>query len=124
MVNVVSSYKLLTTEIDGKEKTIKVNTSDAWNVFEFVFDGKKGVVSEGDDISFVTENAELKKGQIVKISGKKEKTKIQILPEACEYEEIWSVTSIKDGTLQVIGGTVEDYESDEDEDENDVEDDE
>ena len=117
MVKVIDSYKLLGTMVNGKEEVIKVNTSDAWNVFEFAFDGKKGVVNEGDDIEFITENGEKKKGNVLKISGKKEKTKIQIVPEAQEYEEIWSVVSIKDGTLKIIGGTVEDYEEDSDEDE-------
>jgi hypothetical protein len=115
MVKVVDSYKLLGTMVNGKEEIIKVNTSEAWNVFEFAFDGKKGTVNEGDDIEFITENGEKEKGNVLKISGKKEKTKIQIVPEAMEYEEIWSVVSIKDGTLKVIGGTVEDYEEEEEE---------
>ena len=127
MVKVESSYKLLETMVNGKVEIIKVNTADAWNVFEFVFDGKKGVVNEGDDIQFITENGEQKKGNVLKISGKKEKTRIQILPEGMDYEEIWSVMSIKDGTLQVIGGTLEDYEAEEDkesDEEDDTEDDE
>lgn len=114
MVKVDNSYKLLETMVNGQVVTIKINTSDAWNAFDYVYDGQKGTVNEGDDIEFITESGEQIKGNVVKISGKNEKTRIQIVPEGCDCEQIWSVVSIKDGTLKVVGSEMEYYEVDED----------
>jgi len=115
MINVTNSYKLIDMNIDGKEKTLKVDPKEAWNVFEVEFDGNTIKVQEGDKISFITENSEIKEGLILKVKGKKEKTKLQIVPTGMDYEEIWSVLSIKEGTLKVLDSGNE-IESDEDED--------
>ena len=114
MINVTNSYKLIDMNIDGKEKTLKVDPKEAWNVFEVEFDGNTIKVQEGDKISFITENSEIKEGLILKVKGKKEKTKLQIVPTGMDYE-IWSVLSIKEGTLKVLDSGNE-IESDEDED--------
>ena len=98
MVNVTENYKLM--EIDGEEK--KVNTSEAWNVFEFEYEDKITTVNEGDTIEFVVESGELKTGVILKASGKGEKTKIKIVPTNTPCEEIWSVMDIQEGTFKVI----------------------
>lgn len=107
MVNVVDGYKLVGINIDGETKIIKINPSDAWNVFESVVETENGkvktTVNEGDTIQFVIEDWEIKSGIVNKITGKKEKTKIQIIPTGKDYEEIWSVVSIKEGTLKVLG---------------------
>ena len=64
--------------------------------------GKNITISEGNDIQFVTEQGEIKTGNVTKLIGKDEKLKVQILPDGKEYEEIWSVTVMKDGTLVLV----------------------
>jgi hypothetical protein len=113
VINVVESYKLIDLEIDGEEKRLKIDTKEVWNVFESEFEGNTVTVNEGDKISFVTENGEAKEGLVLKIKGKKEKTKIQFVPTSCEYEEIWSVMSIKEGTLKVLGDEIDETEDSE-----------
>jgi hypothetical protein len=102
MVNISKNYKRIELEIDGKVQIVPIKTSEAWNVFEFDFDGNTYEVNENDTVSFVTESGEKKNGIITKILGTKEKTKVQIIPTGMECEEIWSVMSIKDGTFRVI----------------------
>jgi hypothetical protein len=114
MVNVTKSYKLIELLIDGKVKIIGIDPKDAWSVFEFSFNDETFVVNEGDIIEFITENGELKTGNILKIKGKKEKTKLQIVPTGMEHEETWSVLSIKEGTFKVINKQ-EDTDNTEDE---------
>lgn len=101
MINVVDNYKLVTLEIDGEEVTERLDDKP-WNVMEIEFEGKTTTVNEGDPISFVVETGELIEGITNKISGKGEKTKLQINPFGKEYEQIWSIVSIKEGTLKVI----------------------
>jgi hypothetical protein len=59
-------------------------------------------VDEGDKIKFVTENGEEKIGVVMKISGKGEKAKLQIMPQNSECEEVWSVLVMKEDTLEII----------------------
>lgn len=59
-------------------------------------------IDEGNEIQFVTEDGEVVKGRLTKISGKGEKTKLQIVPEDGQKEEIWSVMVMEDGSLNVI----------------------
>lgn len=101
MVNVSDNYKLVNMEIDGEERTERLDEKP-WNVMEVEFEGKTTTIQEGDEISFVVETGEIVEGILNKISGKKEKTKLQINPFGKEYETIWSVISIKEGTLKVI----------------------
>lgn len=107
MVQVTNSYKLIETEVDGERKVLLINPKDAWSVIEFVYAGEIFKVNEGDLISFVTESGEIKKGHIKKITGKKDKTKIQLIPEGMECEEIWQVTAIKEGTFKVENSDVD-----------------
>lgn len=116
MINVTQNYKLVEMEIDGEMRTERLDEKP-WNVVEVEFEGKTTTVNEGDQISFVVESGELIEGILNKLSGKGEKTKLQINPLGKEYEQIWSVVSIKEGTLKVIGKNVEDIDEDEDEDE-------
>jgi len=102
MVNIVDNYKLVNVFVDNLEKTVKVNTSEAWNVIEFEFDGNKTTINEGDEIEFIIDTGEKISGTLLKIGGKKEKTKFQIKPFMSECEQIWSITSIKEGTLKLI----------------------
>jgi hypothetical protein len=101
MINVVDNYKLVNMEIDGEERTERLDEKP-WNVMTVEFDGKETVIQEGDEIQFVVETGEIIEGVVNKISGKGEKTKLQINPFGKEYETIWSIVSIKEGTLKVI----------------------
>jgi hypothetical protein len=101
MVNVSDNYKLVNMEIDGEERTERLDEKP-WNVMEVEFEGKTTTIQEGDEIRFVVETGEIIEGVLNKISGKAEKTKLQINPFGKEYEQIWSVVSIKEGTLKVI----------------------
>lgn len=61
------------------------------------------VVSEGCNVKFTLENSgEVKTGTVVKFFGKDEGLKIQIIPSGEEYEEIWSIASIVEGSLKVV----------------------
>jgi hypothetical protein len=101
MVNVTDNYKLVTLDIDGEERTERLDEKP-WNVVDVEFEGKTTTINEGDQISFVVESGELIEGVLEKISGKGEKTKLQINPFDKEYQQIWSIVSIKEGTLKVI----------------------
>jgi hypothetical protein len=101
MINVSDNYKLVNMEIDGEERVERLDEKP-WNVMTVEFDGKETVVQEGDEIQFVVETGEIIEGVVNKISGKGEKTKLQINPFGKEYETIWSIISIKEGTLKVI----------------------
>lgn len=105
MLEVKENYKLINLNIDGNVRTLPINTSEAWNVFEC--ESKHGLikVNEGDVISFITENGEMKKGTVTKITGKKGNTKIQIKPQGMEYEEIWAVVDIKENSLFIAEDT-------------------
>lgn len=58
-------------------------------------------ISEGMKIKFATEVGELVRGTLKKISGKEEKTKLQIIPEGAQKEEIWAVAVMAEGSLKV-----------------------
>lgn len=59
-------------------------------------------VSEGMTIRFTVNAGEEVKGVLNKISGKEEKTKLQITPLGTQKEEIWIVALIDEGSLSVI----------------------
>ena len=68
-----------------------------------VLNNGKGIrIDEGDFIGFATETGESIKGTVTKISGKGEKTKLQIVPKDSQKEEIWSVLVIAEDSLSVI----------------------
>lgn len=69
-----------------------------------VVEGKNGnlTVSEGQHIQFATDDGEEVNGGLVKISGKKDKTKFQIVPEGAVKQEIWNLTDIAEGSLEVL----------------------
>jgi hypothetical protein len=116
VVNVVNSYKLIEVTVDGKNSIIPIDTKEAWNVFEFEFEGETYKVNEGDIVRFITELGEPKQGNLIKISGKKEKTNLQIVPTGYEHKEIWSVLSIKEGTLKILSAEGENEDEDDTED--------
>jgi hypothetical protein len=101
MINVTDNYKLVNMEIDGEERTERLDAKP-WNVMESEFEDEMTTIQEGNQIRFVVESGEIIEGTLNKISGSKEKTKLQINPFGKEYETIWSVVSIKEGTLKVI----------------------
>jgi hypothetical protein len=57
-------------------------------------------IDEGMKISFTTESGELISGKLTKISGSKDKMKLQIIPQDKQKEEIWSIVNIIDGSLK------------------------
>lgn len=59
-------------------------------------------VDEGDIIKFVVVGGEIREGAVLKITGKGNSTDIQIQPEGAEHKETWSVSTIEDGTLEVL----------------------
>jgi hypothetical protein len=78
-----------------------------------VIDSEDGLltISEGDAIKFTIESTgEIKQGSITKFMGKDEKLKIQMIPTEQNYEEIWPVVAISEGSLKLV----EDNEDDED----------
>jgi hypothetical protein len=82
MINVVeSAYKVVVVE--GKDNNL--------------------TVSEGDHLKFVTaDGGEIVEGGLIKISGKKDKTKFQIIPTGAVKHEIWSLTDIAEGTIEIL----------------------
>lgn len=76
--------------------------TDAFKSFEV--EGQNGTIriDEGDKIKFCTEAGVDKRGVVTKIQGKGEKTKILILPEGRECEELWSIIAMAEGSLDVI----------------------
>lgn len=70
-----------------------------------VIDGEEGnlTISEGMRIKFACESdGEVVEGGLVKISGKKDKTKFQIIPVGAVKQEIWSLTDIADKSIEVL----------------------
>ena len=101
MLNIVDNYKEIELEIDGETRIEQINTSDAWNVFEATVDGKNVKIQEGDNIEFAVESSgEIKTATVVKMTGKGEKTKIQIMPVGSDCEEIWSIMLIAENSLK------------------------
>ena len=77
--------------------------TDAFKSFETTDEDSKVVrVDEGNAIQFALETGETVKGKLTKISGKGEKTKLQIVREGGQNEEIWSVLVMAEGSLSVI----------------------
>ena len=64
--------------------------------------GEEVRIDEGDFIQFATETGELITGRVTKISGKGEKTKLQIVPKDSQKEEIWSVMVMSEDSLIVV----------------------
>ena len=64
--------------------------------------GKILRVDEGDTVVYATETGEEITGKLTKIIGKREKTKIQIVPQGGQKEEIWSVLVMAEGSLNVV----------------------
>lgn len=58
-------------------------------------------IDEGMKIKFATETGELIKGSLTKISGKGEKTKLQIIPYGAQKEEIWALAVMAEGSLGI-----------------------
>lgn len=59
-------------------------------------------VSEGMNIKFTVNAGEEVSGTLNKISGKEEKTKLQITPVGTQKEEIWLIALIDEGSLSVV----------------------
>jgi len=74
--------------------------------------GEDLIISEGNDIQFCLDSGLIKKGKIIKLIGKGDKLKIQLMPEGKECEEIWSILQISDGSLRLYN---EDEDSEDEE---------
>ena len=77
-------------------------STDAFKSVEVLNGGKVVRIDEGNLINFATETGESITGRVTKISGKGEKTKLQIVPKDSQKEEIWSVMFIADDSLKVV----------------------
>lgn len=65
-------------------------------------EGELLTVSEGDKIEFAIESTgEVKQGFVTKLNGKNEKLKIQMVPKDQNYEEIWPVVIMSEGSLKL-----------------------
>jgi hypothetical protein len=85
---------------------IEVNVDPYSSIIVVDSDGELLTVSEGDNIEFIIESTgELKLGSVVKFNSKKEKLKIQIIPTGENYEEIWPIVAIKEGSLKLVEET-------------------
>ena len=75
------------------------------DVFKSVIveDGNGGElrIDEGMRIKFCTEEGEVIKGDLVKISGKGDKTKLQIVPYDTQKQEIWEMSVMVEGSLTI-----------------------
>ena len=109
MVNVTETKKLTKLDFNGKEIVVNAEDTTVWNQVTIEDDGNEIVVNEGDNIQFITDNGEFKKGLVAKVSGKKEKTRITIAFED-SHEETWSICSIKDKSLKNLSEDEEDKE--------------
>jgi hypothetical protein len=58
-------------------------------------------IEEGMRVVFNTETGEIVKGDLVKISGKDDKTKLQIIPYNSQKQEIWELVVIGEGSLKI-----------------------
>lgn len=58
-------------------------------------------IDEGMKITFAAETGEKISGTLTKISGKGEKTKLQIIPYGAQKEEIWSLAVMAESSLHI-----------------------
>lgn len=70
-------------------------------------------IDEGMKVAFATETGEKVSGTLIKISGKGEKTKIQIMPYGEQKQEIWPLICMQEGSLHIDSGDDEDDEVEE-----------
>lgn len=69
------------------------------------------IISEGNKITFVTENGELKEGIVTGFKGSKaEKVEVEIIPIGAGHKEIWKVTDLVEGSLKLVNEDDEDNE--------------
>lgn len=103
MIIVNEKYKLIKLNINGEERTVPINPSEAWNVIECLSeDGTTIKINEGDKITFITINGEIKKGTLTGIGGSKKNIALEIIPENMEYKEIWESNVIQDDSLKIV----------------------
>jgi hypothetical protein len=79
---------------------VLVNTNP-FKSMEVEKEGKTLRIDEGMKIKFVAETGEVISGTLTKISGKGEKTKLQIIPYGAQKEEIWALAVMAEGTLGI-----------------------
>jgi hypothetical protein len=61
------------------------------------------IISEGNKITFVTENGELKEGVVTGFKGSKaDKVEVEIIPSGAGHKEIWKVTDLVEGSLKLV----------------------
>lgn len=76
--------------------------------------GELLTISEGDSIQFIIESTgEIKQCCVTKFLSKDEKLKIQVIPTGQNYEEIWPVVAIKDGSLKLVDDSNNEYSNNE-----------
>lgn len=79
---------------------VLVNT-DAFKSFEVETAEGTLRIDEGMKIRFAAETGEKISGTLTKISGKGEKTKLQIIPYGAQKEEIWALAVMQESSLGI-----------------------
>jgi len=77
-------------------------STDAFKSVEVLNGGKVVRIDEGNLINFATETGESITGRVTKISGKGEKTKLHIVPNGGQKEEIWMLLVMAEDSLKVV----------------------
>jgi len=92
---------------------IEIDTNPYKSIVIVDDEGELLTVSEGDNIEFAIESTgEVKQGFVTKLNGKNEKLKIQMVPKDQNYEEIWPVVVISEGSLKLVEKTNETEDED------------
>ena len=81
---------------------VNVLTSAYKSIVVETKDGGELTISEGMHITFSVNAGTERTGILNKISGKEEKTKLQITPDGAQNEEIWLIAVVDEGSLSVV----------------------
>lgn len=81
---------------------VNVLTSAYKSIVAETNEGEQLTVSEGMHITFSVNAGTVRTGTLNKISGKEEKTKLQITPDGAQNEEIWLIAVVDEGSLSIV----------------------
>ena len=92
---------------------VKVNKTPYKSIEVETVTGLSITISENDEIRFITENGELKKGTVIGFKGtKSENVEVEFIPSGSKHKETWAVIEMEEGSFNLIDET----EDSEDED--------
>jgi hypothetical protein len=87
---------------------VEIDTNPYKSIVIVDDEGELLTISEGNKIEFTIESTgEVKQGFVTKLNGKNEKLKIQLVPINQNYEEIWPIVVISEGSLKLVKETEE-----------------